>query len=171
MLPNTKYTEYNEILFLTLIQGATDPVYKVTEHSLCQMVTDVAVGMEYLERIRIIHGDIAARNILVASGPVCKISDFGLANDVYRYDLEVFSIVKMFCRHLRLKQLLSSCKTISCLSMIVASNNIHSNFRYGSIKGHKERFVPFKWISPERMMAGAVPITTKSDVYVMCKDK
>jgi len=49
----------------------------------------------------------------------CKLSDFGLANDVYRY---------------------------------------------GMIKGATERRVPFKWVSPERMMEGKVPITWRSDV-------
>jgi len=49
------------------------------------MASQVAKGMEYLTKSRIIHGDIAARNILVGEHLVCKLSDFGLANDVYRY--------------------------------------------------------------------------------------
>lgn len=85
------------------------------------MAVQVARGLEYLEKIRIIHGDIAARNILVGREGFCKISDFGLANDIYRY---------------------------------------------GAIKGHTEKLVPYKWISPERMMAGEMPITSKSDMYV-----
>jgi len=37
-------------------------------------------------------------------------------------------------------------------------------FRYGVIQGQSERCVPLKWVSPERMMAGKMPITSKSDV-------
>ena len=61
-----------------------DPVYHLTEKSLYQMARQVAEGMNYLTKSRIIHGDIAARNILVGENLTCKISDFGLANDVYR---------------------------------------------------------------------------------------
>ncbi|CAK8672615.1 unnamed protein product [Clavelina lepadiformis] len=97
-----------------------DPIYHITEKTLYQMARQIACGMDYLTKTRIIHGDIAARNILVGEDLICKISDFGLANDVYRY---------------------------------------------GVIQGQSERCVPFKWISPERMMAGKVPITSKSDVW------
>uniref|UniRef100_H2YM15 Protein kinase domain-containing protein n=1 Tax=Ciona savignyi TaxID=51511 RepID=H2YM15_CIOSA len=83
--------------------------------TLWKMAHHVALGMEFLTKSRIIHGDIAARNILVGEDLVCKISDFGLANDVYR--------------------------------------------------GRTERCVPYKWISPERMMSGEVPITSRSDVW------
>jgi len=48
------------------------------------MARQVAQGMQFLTNSRIIHGDLAARNILVGDELVCKISDFGLANDVYR---------------------------------------------------------------------------------------
>lgn len=49
------------------------------------MVKEVAQGMVYLQQIRVIHGDIAARNILVGENGICKLSDFGLSSDVYRY--------------------------------------------------------------------------------------
>lgn len=48
------------------------------------MVKDVAQGLVYLQQIRVIHGDIAARNILVGENGTCKLSDFGLSSDVYR---------------------------------------------------------------------------------------
>ncbi|CAH2062009.1 unnamed protein product, partial [Iphiclides podalirius] len=48
---------------------------------------DVCKGARYLEGLRFIHRDIAARNCLLTSrgpGRVVKIADFGMARDVYR---------------------------------------------------------------------------------------
>ncbi|XP_013145403.1 PREDICTED: ALK tyrosine kinase receptor-like [Papilio polytes] len=52
---------------------------------LCSL--DVCKGSRYLEGLRFIHRDIAARNCLLTSrgpGRVVKIADFGMARDVYR---------------------------------------------------------------------------------------
>lgn len=39
---------------------------------------------EYLSQHNIVHGDLAARNILVCKDLKAKISDFGFANDLYK---------------------------------------------------------------------------------------
>merc|ERR1719510_2805543 len=59
---------------------------------LLQWAFDVAKGMQYLARMHIMHGDLAARNILIGTAKgdkadavklVAKISDFGLSKTFY----------------------------------------------------------------------------------------
>ncbi|XP_014212347.1 vascular endothelial growth factor receptor 3-like, partial [Copidosoma floridanum] len=44
----------------------------------------VANGMEYLTRRKVLHCDLAARNILLAENNIVKICDFGLAKTLYK---------------------------------------------------------------------------------------
>lgn len=44
----------------------------------------VTRGMDYLASLKIIHGDLAARNVLLAQDDVVKICDFGLAKSLYK---------------------------------------------------------------------------------------
>ncbi|XP_035698348.1 uncharacterized protein LOC118431334 [Branchiostoma floridae] len=43
----------------------------------------ISRALEELRRLRIAHGDVAARNVLVTGDDVAKLADFGLAHDVY----------------------------------------------------------------------------------------
>ena len=42
--------------------------------------------MDYLAGKKVLHGDLACRNILLAADNVVKICDFGLAKDMYKTD-------------------------------------------------------------------------------------
>jgi serine/threonine protein kinase len=55
----------------------------VTVSELLIFCKEIALGMEHLAKVRIVHRDLAARNVLLNADRVCKISDFGLARDVY----------------------------------------------------------------------------------------
>ena len=43
--------------------------------------------MDYIVKKKVLHGDLAARNILLADDGVVKVADFGLARQLYQeYD-------------------------------------------------------------------------------------
>ncbi|KAH8409381.1 hypothetical protein KR222_002180, partial [Zaprionus bogoriensis] len=58
----------------------------VTTTDLVSWAFQVARGMDYLSSKRVLHGDLAARNILLCEDNVVKICDFGLARSMYRGD-------------------------------------------------------------------------------------
>ncbi|XP_062547592.1 vascular endothelial growth factor receptor 1-like isoform X3 [Armigeres subalbatus] len=60
------------------------PARSVTTTDLVCWASQVACGMEYLASRRVLHGDLAARNILLCDDNVVKICDFGLARSMYK---------------------------------------------------------------------------------------
>nr|XP_029709171.1 vascular endothelial growth factor receptor 1 isoform X5 [Aedes albopictus] len=62
------------------------PARPVTTTDLVCWASQVASGMEYLASRRVLHGDLAARNILLCDDNVVKICDFGLARSMYKSD-------------------------------------------------------------------------------------
>lgn len=61
----------------------------VTTADLLCWSFQVARGMQYLSSRKVLHGDLAARNILLCEDNVVKICDFGLARSMYKNDTYV----------------------------------------------------------------------------------
>ncbi|CAL8094563.1 unnamed protein product [Orchesella dallaii] len=57
----------------------------ITTVDIFKWVYETSKGLAFLEEMKVVHGDIAARNILLGFGKVAKISDFGLSKKLYQY--------------------------------------------------------------------------------------
>ncbi|XP_050672599.1 vascular endothelial growth factor receptor 1 isoform X2 [Leptidea sinapis] len=58
----------------------------LTSRDLLAWGFQIARGMEYLASRKVLHGDLAARNVLLADDNIVKICDFGLARSIYKND-------------------------------------------------------------------------------------
>ena len=61
-------------------------VEPITSTDLVCYAFQISRGMEYLASRKLIHRDLAIRNVLLAEDNVVKICDFGLAKDCFIYD-------------------------------------------------------------------------------------
>uniref|UniRef100_A0A6P7FZS9 Vascular endothelial growth factor receptor 1-like n=1 Tax=Diabrotica virgifera virgifera TaxID=50390 RepID=A0A6P7FZS9_DIAVI len=61
-------------------------IYPISTNDLIAYAFQVARGMEYLASRKVLHGDLAARNILLSDENIVKICDFGLAKSMYKSD-------------------------------------------------------------------------------------
>ncbi|XP_017068456.2 LOW QUALITY PROTEIN: platelet-derived growth factor receptor alpha-like [Drosophila eugracilis] len=90
----TTVPEDDQVMSNNSIQPAWRSNYKtdtteamtVTTVDLISWAFQVARGMDYLSSKKVLHGDLAARNILLCEDNVVKICDFGLARSMYRGD-------------------------------------------------------------------------------------
>lgn len=73
-----------EIVLQTGEEHYKDPARLVTTTDLLCWSFQVARGMQYLVSRKVLHGDLAARNILLCDDNVVKICDFGLARSIYK---------------------------------------------------------------------------------------
>jgi len=93
----TEYAPFGDLLgYLRKSRGLRDSYYNdpdikprssLSSKQLLGFSRDIASGMEFLSLKKIIHRDLAARNVLVGESEVCKITDFGLARDVFKDNL------------------------------------------------------------------------------------
>lgn len=60
------------------------PTRSVTTKDLLIWSFQIARGMDYLASRKVLHGDLAARNILLCEDNVVKICDFGLSRSLYK---------------------------------------------------------------------------------------
>lgn len=58
----------------------------VTRNNLSSWSHQIAQGMNFLSKQKIVHANLAARSIFLADGNIAKISDFGLARAMYKAD-------------------------------------------------------------------------------------
>lgn len=56
---------------------------------LVRFCKEIACGMEYIAKKKVVHGDLSSRNVLLDSYNICKIGDFGLSRKLYEYQTYV----------------------------------------------------------------------------------
>lgn len=76
------------------------PPRLVTTSDLICWLYQVTRGMHYLSSRNILHGDLAARNILLCDDNVVKICDFGLARSMYNNNnyTKTGDVSNLFCK-------------------------------------------------------------------------
>lgn len=79
--PTTDTSEHERLISSNPLDFA-DRSFSTTD--LLQWALQIVHGMQHLESRNILHGDLAARNILLCDNNVVKICDFGLARSVYK---------------------------------------------------------------------------------------
>jgi serine/threonine protein kinase len=57
--------------------------YPISTRDLISWSFQIARGMDFLVSKQVLHGDLAARNVLLAYDGVVKVADFGLARQFY----------------------------------------------------------------------------------------
>ncbi|XP_035795012.1 vascular endothelial growth factor receptor 1-like [Anopheles albimanus] len=64
--------------------GSVNALRSINTTDLIIWAAQIATGMDYLASRNVMHGDLAARNVLLCAENVVKICDFGLARTIYR---------------------------------------------------------------------------------------
>ena len=65
---------------------STTSVHRLSVSDRLTLCAEVLQGLDYLSKLRIVHRDIAARNVLLDSTGTCKISDFGMSMSLHLND-------------------------------------------------------------------------------------
>ncbi|XP_066266961.1 fibroblast growth factor receptor homolog 1-like [Branchiostoma lanceolatum] len=82
-----EYAEHGNLLHLLWTLRTESKLNRTVlvnkRHIFENMMVEVCCGLEHLASRRLVHRDIAARNILICGKGTAKIADFGLARDMY----------------------------------------------------------------------------------------
>jgi serine/threonine protein kinase len=137
LMPMLSYMNTSPVRPAATPPSDADVVHNVplSEARLLSFAVQVAAGLEFLASQKIVHRDVAARNVLVADNYVAKISDFGLTRQVVR----------------------------SASAASTSSNSSDDQYYYYRKHNTLVGLLPIKWMSPESMSAHVY--TTKSDVW------
>lgn len=79
------FVEFCELGSLLKYLRTQQNLDKPSSAELCQWSREIVNGMAFLAAKRIIHADLATRNVLLTSDKTAKISDFGLSRKLYNY--------------------------------------------------------------------------------------
>ena len=72
----------NEFVHEEAYDNEESPV-TLTTRDLISWSFQIARGMEYLSSKKVLHGDLSARNMLLADDGVVKVADFGMARQMF----------------------------------------------------------------------------------------
>lgn len=75
----------NAPIFLPEEEVGYGPSRTFSSKDLLRWSHEIGKGMEYLSSKRVIHGDLAARNVLINDSFIAKVGDFGLSKHIFQY--------------------------------------------------------------------------------------
>lgn len=84
---NDMFDQTIEIVRLNLfdvMEGFQEKLRDVYSSDLLSWAFQIARGMDYLSSNKVVHGDLAARNVLLCAGNIVKICGFGLSKSIYK---------------------------------------------------------------------------------------
>lgn len=119
----------------------------VTRNNLASWSYQIAQGMQFLASQKIVHGNLAARSILLAEGNIAKISDFGLARAMYK--TETYIAEKEVILNRKSLYLFGK-KQLLCANFCNSLSDCQGKLEY-------------KWLSIESMQSKV--LNSKSDVW------
>ncbi|CAL8103213.1 unnamed protein product [Orchesella dallaii] len=78
-----------EIHFNKGVESEVKEEEGISTVDLIRWASEIASGMDFLCDMKVVHGDLAARNLLLSEKKQIKIADFGLARQLYQYSVYV----------------------------------------------------------------------------------
>ncbi|CAL8116312.1 unnamed protein product [Orchesella dallaii] len=121
-----------------------DEEMMTTTKELVKWAKEIADGMYFLGTLKVIHGDLAARNVLLTEDRVAKITDFGLSRRLYNYDVYV--------KTQKVTYLMYGCINI-----------VYKNILYRKLLMLLQNPIPWRWLALEAITDRI--FSTHSDIW------